>query len=1475
MFDYEHEEDARNSLNPKLVVEILGVSEWDGRGRVNSYPGGFLLVTHTGCTYYVSVSSLHERDEWMVHLRRGLECVFANPEVAPFKPSKIIQQRPAAIGNATCPRTNNLVNNYSPFCRSCGRHFYSSDLVMETAVLLQFGSEELEKVCIDCKQSQIIVLWLKTMNYVHTMDLHEMTDMVVKDVSKFKASFKLRRRLSQRLDMAAELYEAGNLNSEEFEELRQVDHAYRRELIHEECEKLKTAIEAFGEDMQTIINVLMDSSLYDTGGRNAYYRIILRILEIADFAPDLVDFYFPQLYAVYLQQSAIRTYESLVKIDALQQAFLVLSQKFPSFGMKLAWNLLATVGDYEEKKVLQVQYAAAAALLLQFELVNIGIISSIADIPSSKTLSKILRPAVHQQQEIGYEVSILFLVRRKLQEAYDGEEYSRLQRNVSLYGRDHPDHINLPIVTLANGNEVIDKLKLRVFPKSAVFPGTNSDCSCVELLYQLGVKQQIDAMSASSSSRGDEKNLSEHQVGADQSDGEVEDASRHSKAASEVSSSSATSSTSALAYVQTWEGFSEQLDFINNLNDLVESLRFLDRSIRTETLRKELSKWNQTMLSSGANVPSGLIRQGNKAALSETPNISSGSSKNSTQLQQDRLSNSHKSHSAADLGQLDASSTHSGYSTASGSHKSNSSNNVPRITLGWDPITIAGEPHYKITRIMTEECRVFRTKARAPSLVICEIMRDDVFQQYGGQVIFGGSVVKSQEDYGLAIDDGSSSSDVVKHDHLLTNSDKFNTHHDKKNTLTHKPPLHHGKGNIGKPSAHNITRTAPHAVLPATRARGDSMDGHVVNNNSVSTIAISNINSFGTGSECGDPIEGSKHTFESISQSIRDVDSLLVDSSYHSAMIAELQKVDTSKSNDVTQNHSSPCVKINGSMKDGGEPHLTFSDMQLDGNTYDSSPSPNNAVTPDGLGLRRNSASFHLPKWRRNSSFLPANRLSTSTEGILRSSQVSQITTNSIHGSTDCSVSPSTTVSSSSNVHNARRNSEVVSSTSTHQRSSARLSTNKLTSSLIKSVSTPNIASQLSAEFEIEGSYGDQDNGSESLRVTEFEKHGHHHGLHFVEEVPSGDKVGVPNQQQVLSSAQRLLTQGLIDQREYEQLIRSDRQFRDESARDEAMITKTRVESAFGETFQSKKERLLSDRKRWLVAEGLLTGGKTVSVVGHGDDESWPIFDLRAFIVKTNDDLRQEICCLQLMKVCKEIFDYFGLHDMLFLKPYRIISTGNNSGIVEVLPDAISLDALKRSNGFTTLKDYFQVTYSTSKERLQRAKRNFMKSLAAYSLFSYILLIKDRHNGNLLIDSEGHILHIDFGFILSIAPGGSFSIETAPFKLTDEMVDLLGGLDSPLFGDFVTAFTKGFIALQANCENILSAITILSQNSTFPCFQGKSTQQILEKLRGRFRSELNVNDAVKHCLDLITNSYGHYGTKQYDTFQYYTNGILP
>ena len=51
-----------------------------------------------------------------------------------------------------------------------------------------------------------------------------------------------------------------------------------------------------------------------------------------------------------------------------------------------------------------------------------------------------------------------------------------------------------------------------------------------------------------------------------------------------------------------------------------------------------------------------------------------------------------------------------------------------------------------------------------------------------------------------------------------------------------------------------------------------------------------------------------------------------------------------------------------------------------------------------------------------------------------------------------------------------------------------------------------------------------------------------------------------------------------------------------------------------------------------------------------------------------------------------------------------------------------------------------------------------------------------------MLHRDGHLVHIDFGFVFGKAPGGACSLEAnVPFKLTKEMVDVLGGANDPLF----------------------------------------------------------------------------------------------
>lgn len=63
-----------------------------------------------------------------------------------------------------------------------------------------------------------------------------------------------------------------------------------------------------------------------------------------------------------------------------------------------------------------------------------------------------------------------------------------------------------------------------------------------------------------------------------------------------------------------------------------------------------------------------------------------------------------------------------------------------------------------------------------------------------------------------------------------------------------------------------------------------------------------------------------------------------------------------------------------------------------------------------------------------------------------------------------------------------------------------------------------------------------------------------------------------------------------------------------------------------------------------------------------------------------------------------------------------------------------------------SLRDYYISRFGPpSSAAFQRAQRNFILSCAGYAVTSYLLQVKDRHNGNLMIDQDGHMIHIDFG----------------------------------------------------------------------------------------------------------------------------------
>ncbi|KAL9650562.1 hypothetical protein ABK040_004779 [Willaertia magna] len=311
------------------------------------------------------------------------------------------------------------------------------------------------------------------------------------------------------------------------------------------------------------------------------------------------------------------------------------------------------------------------------------------------------------------------------------------------------------------------------------------------------------------------------------------------------------------------------------------------------------------------------------------------------------------------------------------------------------------------------------------------------------------------------------------------------------------------------------------------------------------------------------------------------------------------------------------------------------------------------------------------------------------------------------------------------------------------------------------------------------------------------------------------------------------------------------------------------------------------------------------------EEENAPIVKLPC-IFKAGDDCRHDQLALQIISIFKNIFNI--LHLPLFLFPYRVITTGRGLGIIECIQNAKSRHQIGEtlSEG-DNLYNYFIRKYGPEHTvAYQKARKNFIQSMAAYSLVSFILSVKDRHNGNIMIHEEGHVIHIDFGFIFDISPGGKFGIEqVVPFKLTTEMLAIMGEeqatiaskkptstsnlptttanfdyshpltsnydngtsemkLHSEPYNLFVDLMIRGYLAIRDHMDSMLNVSQVMVQ-SGLPCFiqDGKS----IDRLKKRLCYGKTEREAIIFIKQKIKDSYQNVFSVLYDVYQEKVEGV--
>ncbi|XP_036387952.1 phosphatidylinositol 4,5-bisphosphate 3-kinase catalytic subunit delta isoform [Megalops cyprinoides] len=166
-------------------------------------------------------------------------------------------------------------------------------------------------------------------------------------------------------------------------------------------------------------------------------------------------------------------------------------------------------------------------------------------------------------------------------------------------------------------------------------------------------------------------------------------------------------------------------------------------------------------------------------------------------------------------------------------------------------------------------------------------------------------------------------------------------------------------------------------------------------------------------------------------------------------------------------------------------------------------------------------------------------------------------------------------------------------------------------------------------------------------------------------------------------------------------------------------------------------------------------------------------------IFKNGDDLRQDMLTLQMIQLMEVLWKKEGLD--LRMIPYGCLSTGNKTGLIEVVKNSDTIANIQRNNSNSAATAAFNkdalLNWLKSKnpgDKLDQAIEEFTLSCAGYCVATYVLGIGDRHSDNIMVRETGQLFHIDFGhFLGNFKSKFGINRERVPFILTYDFVHVI------------------------------------------------------------------------------------------------------
>ena len=235
--------------------------------------------------------------------------------------------------------------------------------------------------------------------------------------------------------------------------------------------------------------------------------------------------------------------------------------------------------------------------------------------------------------------------------------------------------------------------------------------------------------------------------------------------------------------------------------------------------------------------------------------------------------------------------------------------------------------------------------------------------------------------------------------------------------------------------------------------------------------------------------------------------------------------------------------------------------------------------------------------------------------------------------------------------------------------------------------------------------------------------------------------------------------------------------------------------------------------------------------------------DHMRIMFKYGDDLRQDQLILQMISYMDSLLK--NMHLDYEFTTYKTLATSKSDGFVEFVPNSKTIFDIKKLYN-NQIRAYYEEISGKDEKILNKKLDSYINSCAGYCVVTYILGIGDRHLENLMIDNNGRLFHIDFGYILGKDPKPM----PPPIKLCKEMVECMGGKGSKRYEEFQQKCVNAYWVLRDNARVIVNMFYLMI-DSGIPELNNIDN---LKKLHEKFVPQKNKQEASNYILDNLRES---------------------